>query len=91
MFSRSFIIASVLQFLICSAIAEPTYLSLTAISAANGESTLECWQLANPFAVSSTAGTAGTAVAQLGEISIASYVVLPARFDGGLHRAPAVQ
>ncbi|MCJ1363973.1 hypothetical protein MMC16_003082 [Acarospora aff. strigata] len=68
-----------------------TFLNLTAISTTNGESTLECWQLSDPFTVSNQAGTTGTAVQQLGNVANASYVVLPARFDGGLHNAPAVQ
>ena len=69
----------------------PRLLHLTAISAANGASTLECWQLTAPFAVSSTPGQAGSAVLSLGNTSSASYTVLPAGFDGGLHHAPAVQ
>ncbi|KAL9116629.1 MAG: hypothetical protein Q9187_006845 [Circinaria calcarea] len=72
-------------------LATPTYLNLTAISAAHGKSTLECWQLSAPIAVSSTPGTIGTAVQQLGNASNASYTLLPAKFDGGTHRAPAVQ
>lgn len=72
-------------------IAAPSFLNLTAISVANGESTLECWQLSDPFAVSNQAGTAGAAVKQLGNVTNATYSILPAKFDGGLHRAPAVQ
>jgi len=69
----------------------PQTLNLTAISAANGVSTLECWQLTNRFAVSSTPGQAGSAALSLGNASTASYTVLPPGFDGGMHRAPAVQ
>ncbi|MCJ1358079.1 MAG: hypothetical protein MMC33_008077 [Icmadophila ericetorum] len=68
-----------------------TYFNLTAIAAKDGASVLQCWQLANPFMVSSTPGTAGTAIETLGNAANASYTILPARFDGGLHHAPAVQ
>lgn len=68
-----------------------TYLNLTAISASNGASTLECWQLSAPFVVSTQAGTVGAASDQLGDVANASFSVLPAMFNGGAHRAPAVQ
>lgn len=64
---------------------------LTVIAAANGESILECWQLSDPFILSSQAGTTGAAVKKLGNVANATYTVLPAKFDGGIHRAPAVQ
>lgn len=75
------------------AIAAPisTYLNLTAISAANGKSTLECWQLATPFTISQQAGIQGTALLPLGNTTSAFYIVIPGKFDGGLHQAPAVQ
>ncbi|KAJ9144623.1 hypothetical protein NKR23_g5993 [Pleurostoma richardsiae] len=65
-------------------------LNLTAIGALNGESTLECWQL-GPFASSSTPGVSGALNLFLGDASNASYTVIPGRFDGGLHNAPALQ
>ena len=74
-----------------STLATPKFLNLTAISAANGESTLECWQLSAPITVSDTPGTIGTAIQQLGSATNVSYTILPARFNGGTHRAPAVQ
>lgn len=74
-----------------SACATPTYLNLTALSASDGLSNLECWQLSAPFVVSHEAGTSGAAIEQLGDLANASFSVLPARFNGGLHRAPAVQ
>ena len=45
----------------------PKTLNITAISATNGASTIECWQLAAPFVTSSTAGVSGAAFAQLGK------------------------
>lgn len=65
-------------------------LNITAISAANGSSTLECWQLDN-FTVSNTPGTVGALSVFFGEASNVSYTVIPPRTDAGLHRAPAAQ
>lgn len=65
--------------------------NITAISAVNGKSTIECWQLDAPTQVSSSAGTAGAVSQQLGDVSNATYTVLPSRFDGGLHNAPMLQ
>lgn len=67
------------------------YLNLTALTAADGESTLECWQLANPFRQSTESGITGSLQLSLGELANASYSVIPARFDGGFHHAPAFQ
>lgn len=77
--------------LFATTFAAPSFLNLTAIAAANGESILECWQLSEPFTFSNQAGTAGAAIKQLGNVANATYTVLPAKFDGGIHRAPAVQ
>ncbi|KAF5122512.1 hypothetical protein E5D57_012993 [Metarhizium anisopliae] len=67
------------------------YLNLTALTAADGESTLECWQLANPFRQSTESGITGSLQLSLGELANATYSVIPARFDGGFHHAPAFQ
>lgn len=67
------------------------FLNLTAIAAAHGESTIECWQLDNPFESSNSPGTVGALSLFLGDLANATYTVLPARFDGGFHRAPARQ
>lgn len=72
-------------------VAAAEFLNITTISAANGESTIECWQLASPFTTSSTPGTSGTAVTSLGQAGNVSYIKIPPHFDGGLHNAPAVQ
>ena len=69
----------------------PSRLNITTIGAANGKSTLECWQLSAPLVTSSQPGTAGAAIAQLGETGATSYTLLPPQYDGGLHNAPAVQ
>ncbi|KAI9747943.1 MAG: hypothetical protein M1815_003737 [Lichina confinis] len=66
-------------------------LKITAISASNNVSTLQCWEIQTPFKTSDTPGTDGVAALALGEIGKAQYIVLPAGFDGGLHVAPANQ
>ncbi|KAM0794798.1 hypothetical protein BDR22DRAFT_814553 [Usnea florida] len=69
----------------------PSRLNITTIGAANGKSTLECWQLSAPLVPSNQPGVVGSAVAQLGEAGATSYTLLPPQYDGGLHNAPAVQ
>lgn len=65
--------------------------NVTAIGAANGSSTIECWQIARPFDVATDPGTIGTKALQLGNLSNLTLSVLPPQFDGGLHTAPFVQ
>ena len=69
----------------------PRNLHLTAISAVNGVSTIECWKLTAPFAVSSEPGLIGVATAQLGKTGNLSYSIIPANYNGGMHNAPRVQ
>ncbi|KAL8699040.1 MAG: hypothetical protein Q9224_001589, partial [Gallowayella concinna] len=69
---------------------KPSTLNVTAISAKNGASTIECWQLASPFKSSAQPGVSGASFAQLGKAGAVSYALIPAKFDGGLHNAPAV-
>ena len=78
-------------FAIPKTISLPSRLNITSIAAADGKSTLECWQLSAALAESSQAGTSGAAIAELGETGATSYSLLPPHFDGGLHNAPAVQ
>ncbi|KAI0467437.1 hypothetical protein F4859DRAFT_244619 [Xylaria cf. heliscus] len=63
-------------------------LNVTAIGARDGLSTLECWQLDQPFDTSTEPGTSGSAQAQLGNVSALSYSIIPSNFDGGLHNGP---
>jgi hypothetical protein len=65
-------------------------LNLTAISTVNGSSIFECWQLPK-FYSSSGAGTVGALNLFLGNLENATYTVIPPRFDGGIHNAPAPQ
>ncbi|KAI1378313.1 hypothetical protein F4677DRAFT_390915 [Hypoxylon crocopeplum] len=66
-------------------------LNVTAISARDGSSTLECWQVDQPFNISTEPGTSGAAVAMLSSVANLSYSILPSNFDGGLHNAPRKQ
>lgn len=63
-------------------------LNVTALGAANGASTLACWQMDTPFSVATAAGIAGSATLRLGSVADLVYTVIPAGFDGGLHNAP---
>lgn len=68
----------------------PPHLNLTAISAMNGVSIFECWQLSASF----TAGQEGNSsvlITDLGQTGDTSYYFLEAGFNNGLHNAPAVQ
>ncbi|KAI4201283.1 MAG: hypothetical protein LQ350_003320 [Teloschistes chrysophthalmus] len=67
------------------------HLNITAISAKNGVSTIECWVLDAPPVIASEAGIAGAAFTQLGKAGNLSYAVIPPRFDDGFHNAPVAQ
>lgn len=67
------------------------HLNVTAIGARNGSSTLECWQMAQSFNMSTTPGTSGTAQTALGSVSSLGFTVIPPNFDGGIHNAPQNQ
>ncbi|KAG5999757.1 hypothetical protein E4U54_001685 [Claviceps lovelessii] len=66
-------------------------LNITALTAANGVSLFECWQLTTPFRQSSESGVVGALKLPLGEMGNVSYNVIPPRFDGGFHHSPALQ
>ncbi|KAI0246061.1 hypothetical protein BJV78DRAFT_1286747 [Lactifluus subvellereus] len=69
----------------------PAFLNITALTAQNGLSVLECWQILPAFTTSSQTGTAGASILQLGNVANMSYSVLPSGFNGGLHNAPTTQ
>lgn len=69
----------------------PTFLNITALSAHNGASVLECWQILPGFTTSSQAGTTGASILQLGGLANMSYSVIPPNFNAGLHNAPTTQ
>ncbi|KAI3322019.1 hypothetical protein HD806DRAFT_536491 [Xylariaceae sp. AK1471] len=66
-------------------------LNVTAIGARGGSSTLECWQMDQPFNTSTQPGISGSADTTLGSVSSLSYTIIPSQFDGGLHNAPQNQ
>lgn len=69
----------------------PSFLNITALSAHDGLSALECWQLLPGFTTSAQSGTAGASSLQLGNLANGSYSVLPPGFNAGLHNAPTYQ
>lgn len=73
-----------------TATAGPSTLNITAITAANGESAVECWQL-GPFVTATEPGISGASTLALGQLANATYTVIPARSDGGWHNAPVPQ
>ncbi|KAF7502496.1 hypothetical protein GJ744_005653 [Endocarpon pusillum] len=70
----------------------PRTLNITTIAAnPQKQSVLECWRLTAPLLESSVPGTSGAVFAQLGQGNATSYGLIPPRFNGGLHNAPAIQ
>lgn len=73
----------------------PSTLNITTLTAKNGFSVLECWSLVPGFTTSHQAGTSGAASIGIGELGSstvnATFSIIPARFDGGIHNAPAAQ
>ncbi|RDA86139.1 hypothetical protein CP532_3053 [Ophiocordyceps camponoti-leonardi (nom. inval.)] len=69
---------------------DPPSLNLTALTAYNGMTTIECWQV-GPFVSSNRTGTSGAPSYFFGEVVNATYTVIPPNFDGGLHNAPSFQ
>ncbi|KAI9451355.1 hypothetical protein BJY52DRAFT_1205942 [Lactarius psammicola] len=74
-----------------SAFSPPPFLNVTALTAHDGVSVLECWQLLPGFTTSSQTGTTGASILQLGNLANASYSVIPPKFVAGFHTAPAIQ
>ncbi|KAN0087150.1 hypothetical protein V8E54_000838 [Elaphomyces granulatus] len=73
----------------------PSTLNITTLTAENGFSVLECWSLVPGFTTSHQAGTSGAASIGIGELGSstanATFSIIPARFNGGIHNAPAAQ
>ncbi|KAI9834168.1 MAG: hypothetical protein M1826_005279 [Phylliscum demangeonii] len=73
---------------IIGAVARPyNYFQITAITACNRQSKLECWQLSSPIFVSntSTEDIAGGQFQSLGPVEGSTYGVVPPRFESGNH------
>jgi len=69
----------------------PNTLNVTSLATLNGKSIFQCWALSAGFQTSGQQGTVGAEILQLGNLANASYTILPARFNAGLHNAPNVQ
>ena len=65
--------------------------NVTTISAMQGQSVLQCWQITEPLAISTQTGIAGAVSQSLGDAANLTWSSLPARFPGTAHPAPQVQ
>ncbi|EMC96565.1 hypothetical protein BAUCODRAFT_54508, partial [Baudoinia panamericana UAMH 10762] len=69
-----------------------SYLQATAIvTNANNHSELQCWQFTSPVNISTTAGVSGSITFSFANTTSTVYTVIPPRFNGGTHTAPAAQ
>lgn len=67
-------------------------LNVTVVGEQDNASTLECWAVDPGFEESNEAGVAGAEELNLGALDgNATFSIIPAGFDGGLHNAPALQ
>ena len=71
--------------------ANTTYLTAPALVTINNRTAIQCWRLLTPFVTSSTPGTAGASALTLTNVTDFGYTILPPRFNGGQHTAPAPQ
>ncbi|KAH7099180.1 hypothetical protein BKA62DRAFT_710722 [Auriculariales sp. MPI-PUGE-AT-0066] len=69
----------------------PPTLNITALVGKDGASAFECWSLVPGFAGSTSQARLARSSWNSGNLSNASYSILPPNFDGGLHNAPAFQ
>lgn len=77
--------------LLTEAASAAKHLNITVTGAAFGNSVIQCWQLSAPLITSTQPGTQGSMVAQLGDLSNATYSIIPAGTNGGAHTAPYPQ
>ncbi|KAK8188823.1 hypothetical protein IWZ00DRAFT_299956 [Phyllosticta capitalensis] len=69
-----------------------SYLTVTSlVTNAQNNSALECWKFTTPLTVPSTPGISGSMLYAFNLSTANEYTVIPARFDGGIHNAPAPQ
>lgn len=69
-----------------------TYLTAPALVTNSQNNTVfQCWKLTTPFKRSSVPGVSGTQVATISNNTNLAYTILPPRYNGGLHTAPAAQ
>jgi hypothetical protein len=65
-----------------------SFLTATALVTKNNASILECWQLDTPFAVVNAPGINGASISTISPVTDLGMVVIPPRFDGGIHLSP---
>ncbi|KAJ4295107.1 hypothetical protein N0V90_007116 [Kalmusia sp. IMI 367209] len=65
-----------------------SYLTATALVTKNNASTFECWQLTEPFAIANAPGINGAQVSAISPVTDVGVVIIPPRFDGGIHLSP---
>ena len=71
--------------------ANSTFLTATAIvTDQSNNSALQCWEFTTPFFISADPGTSGAATLSFNTTETI-YTIIPPRFNGGTHRAPAIQ
>ncbi|KAF2023705.1 hypothetical protein EK21DRAFT_80253 [Setomelanomma holmii] len=68
-----------------------TYLIAPALVSRNNSTIIQCWKLTTSFKRSSIPGISGTQVATISNNTNLAYTILPPRYNGGLHTAPAPQ
>ncbi|KAK8151250.1 hypothetical protein BKA80DRAFT_287095 [Phyllosticta citrichinensis] len=61
------------------------------VTNAQNNSALECWKFTTPLTSPSTPGISGSMFYAFNLSTTNQYTVIPARFDGGIHNAPAPQ
>ncbi|KAF6225567.1 hypothetical protein HO133_009567 [Letharia lupina] len=83
--------ACALLLLLTEAASPAKHLNITVTAAAFRNSVIQCWQLSTPLITSTQSGTRGSMVAQLGDLSNATYSIIPAETNGGAHTAPYPQ
>ncbi|KAI0179818.1 hypothetical protein GGR52DRAFT_568589 [Hypoxylon sp. FL1284] len=68
--------------------ADTIKLNVTAISARDGVSTLECWQMDRPLEIPTQSDLPGSIRGVLSNVSTVTYTVLPPKYDSPVHPAP---
>jgi hypothetical protein len=91
-FSQIFVVFSLLSTsVLAQSNTNATYLVASALVTQNNRTIIQCWKLASPFERSSVPGVDGAQVATISNNTNLAYSILPPRFDGGIHTAPAPQ
>jgi hypothetical protein len=106
-FQRLVLLCSLCSIGLSQSSTNSSYLTAPALVTIDNHTVIQCWRLAKPFVTSSTPGTTGAKAAVISNVTnlgrrqsrapgpglttVTAYTILPPRFDGGLHTAPAPQ